>query len=65
MKINHFAFPTGDRNTSDGMTLRDWFAGQALVGLYANPGTLDMGMGEIAVTAYSMADTMIEVRQGE
>jgi hypothetical protein len=56
------AFPTAEL---DGMTLRDWFAGQALIGLYANPGTLDMCMEEIAATAYTMADTMIDKRQDE
>jgi hypothetical protein len=57
-----YAFPTGDHNNFTGMTLRDWFAGQALVGLYANPGTMDLSSGMIAATAYSMADAMMKER---
>jgi hypothetical protein len=40
-----------------GMSLRDWFAGQALVGL------LSAGYGETAPhVAYDMADRMLEER---
>ena len=60
----------------DGMSLRDWFAGQALAGLYAcrdlQMGTLhDMAKtnsGEfeecMAKQAYHQADAMIAARKG-
>lgn len=57
-----YAFPN---EMGEGMTLRDWFAGQALMGLYSDSHTFDMGMEEIAVTAYTMADTMIKARNNE
>jgi hypothetical protein len=47
----------------EGMTLRDWFAGQAISGILIN---LD-GMGsnkELAEFAYDIADAMIE-KKGE
>lgn len=53
-----------------GMTLRDWFAGQALAGICANAGWCDMlmapGMAEAnAKAAYAYADAMIAARKGE
>ena len=42
-----------------GMTLRDWFAGQALAGLSSRG---DLSSGEIADLAYDTADAMMEVR---
>ena len=48
-----------------GMSLRDYFAGQALVGLLAMPASLD-GMGKtdklIAQYAYAVADAMLAAR---
>jgi len=44
-----------------GMTLRDWFAGQALQGLLADPGRL-LGGSSVAITAYEYADLMLEKR---
>lgn len=61
-----YAFPlAGDvRNyfeRADGMALRDWFAGQALVGLHA--GTSGDFSGRLmAIMAYKQADLMIEER---
>lgn len=56
--------------TEEGMSLRDWFAGQALVGvMIANPARADeMSRIEmnIAQICYSTADAMLRVRgQGE
>jgi hypothetical protein len=45
------------------MTLRDWFAGQALAGMCADP---DMGSNTadaIAGSAYSLADAMLKARE--
>lgn len=50
--------------TSD-MALRDWFAGQALVGLINNPETFGCtGSTTIAEFAYLLADDMLSVRAG-
>lgn len=56
-----FAFPVAAARptTSRGMTLRDWFAGQALNGLLATK----KGTGPAAVAAYGAADAMLEARQ--
>lgn len=62
---------------SDGMSLRDWFAGQALIGLgfaLSNAEGARLMRGEmkglnphhvLAVTAYKIADAMIAARKGE
>lgn len=55
----------------EGMTLRDWFAGQALVGIIQAPDwTLPSGESaesdaEHAVAAYAMADAMIAARAAQ
>ena len=62
---NPYQFAIMDR---EGMTLRDWFAGQALMGaLSANP---RVGKGQDVITrafasaAYELADAMLAVRNG-
>ena len=58
-----FAFPVpNDANTNgqEGMTLRDWFAGQALAGLIAQ---CNMPDEVYARMAYTLADTMLQQRQ--
>lgn len=59
------AFPITNRPnesfTSAGMTLRDWFAGQALAGFCS----IDSGTPEAdAKMAYRIADAMLEARNG-
>ena len=67
-----FPRPVGDTKSGlwngvqDGMTLRDWFAGQSLAGLLSNPGSRD---GQFIKTAkdfakysYQAADAMIAER---
>jgi hypothetical protein len=49
-----------------GMSLRDWFAGQALVGMLASEGGTDCGFyapRAAADRAYQMADAMLEARK--
>ena len=62
------AFPTGNptQGGHEGMTLRDWFAGQALAGLAAHmeensPLTREAD----AETIYKWADAMLAQREGE
>ena len=45
-----------------GMTLRDYFAGQALAGITGDPSVEDMDQNEIARAAYLYADAMLEAR---
>lgn len=69
------AFPRGQHDShtgrqvwTTGMTLRDWFAGQALSGIcaYSGEGTalLDTNPKAMAKTAYVWADAMIAAREG-
>lgn len=64
---NPFAFPRSGSNglhEAPGMSLRDWFAGQALAGALAdfenNPTCEDA-----ARRAYHMADAMLSARNAE
>lgn len=69
------AFPISDASgpVQPGMSLRDWFAGQALVGMNASPALLEAvtsaGAGSgahyerLARHAYMQADVMIEARK--
>lgn len=45
----------------DGMTLRDWFAGQALAGILASPDKT-RSFTRIAEECYKQADAMLEAR---
>jgi hypothetical protein len=45
-----------------GMSLRDWFAGQALVGLAACPTTKDDTANWFASASYAIADAMLAER---
>jgi len=55
----------------DGMTLRDWFAGQALSGMLAYGGSIkgdyhtNASFEAAALDAYVWADAMIDVRKGK
>jgi hypothetical protein len=75
------AFPTDHSNTTEytdikgGMSLRDYFAGQALVGLLGNPdrtikqqqtdGMAELAMQAYAISAYRFADEMLKVREAK
>ena len=54
------ASPTNWAERQKGMALRDYFAGQALVGLIANPNMTDK---ELARYAYAAADAMLTQRE--
>ena len=56
-----FAHGNAVQGGSSGMTLRDWFAGQALAGLMAS-GPLACSLAESAEEAYQNADAMLAVR---
>jgi hypothetical protein len=47
---------------ANGMTLRDWFAGQALAALPHLGYGPDASNGELVYRAYSIADCMLSVR---
>jgi hypothetical protein len=46
-----------------GMTLRDYFAANAMQGIIADP-DLAMGCNKIAEWAYTQADAMLKARDG-
>ncbi len=48
---------------SVGMTLRDWFAGQALVGILADGAMVRKPPSDIAKMAYVFADAMLAERE--
>jgi hypothetical protein len=57
-------------NQAPGMTLRDYFAGQALAGILANPGTvarsreeLDEISGKVTRASFMTADAMLAARK--
>ena len=63
------AFPViaehGLGHISNGMTLRDWFAGQAMIGLLSNPkiDLIDKNIYvDTAIQTYKLADAMIAER---
>lgn len=48
-----------------GMTLRDWFAGQALAGLLACPTIVNGTSSEqYSIASYKLADLMLAARKG-
>ncbi|NTG94222.1 hypothetical protein [Rhizobium rhizogenes] len=60
---------------TDGMSLRDWFSGQALAGLVGNPGgpyqangqngwdIVNCDVNHVAETCFRLADAMIAARK--
>jgi hypothetical protein len=58
------AFPSayGTTNGNDGLTMRDYFAGQAISGLVGQCSAIHTEM--LANIAYNVADAMIAVRSG-
>jgi hypothetical protein len=66
------AFPSADSQHPNGdveygkpgMTLRDWFAGQALAGYFANAHTPHQNATDCADYMYRVADAMLKARGG-
>lgn len=58
------AFPSNTWPVTVGMSLRDYFAGQALVGLLACGNTSGVPMS-FATWAYEQADAMLVAREGK
>lgn len=48
-----------------GMTLRDWFAGQAIAGICAHPDTWGCDITEIPAMAYKVADSALAASSKE
>jgi hypothetical protein len=60
---NELAFPhTSNSDSFPGMTLRDWFAGQALAGFMANTQRPTTIAEDDAVWCYRIADAMLAER---
>jgi len=67
-KPKPYAFPlvidTGDKiRVTHGMTLLDYFAGQALNGVIRHGTKVDITFGEYAEGAYSFAEAMLKERE--
>lgn len=66
-----YAFPAATcGDWQNGMTLRDWFAGQAMAEIYAARDTLSPSKSEtigqaVSRNAYAMADAMIAAREAK
>lgn len=63
-KLHGFSMISDHQN---GMSLRDYFAGQALVGMMANYTTAKFGCTEqqVAIGAYAYADAMLAAKTAE
>ena len=59
------AFPNNDAHgcAYAGMTLRDWFAGQALTGVMAHNDSVKWSPNAVASDCYDYADAMLEARE--
>ena len=65
LKYGGPAFPcldSADAFLDSGMTLRDYFAGQAIIGLIINPKTLSEAV-PFSARAYEIADNMLRERE--
>jgi hypothetical protein len=65
---NQAAFPLkhSDDKFNPGMTLRDYFAGQAIIGILSTPSLLEelgLHINEASDLAYDIADDLLTTRQ--
>lgn len=59
------AFPWGsDGFTAGGLSMRDWFAGQALAGKMSIDTIEYLSPDDIAARCYKQADAMLKARKG-
>ena len=59
-----YVYPhVSDTGPRPGMELRDWFAGQAVIGLLSNPKHDDDDNEHIALVAYGVANCLMEERE--
>ena len=62
--MNAFPCHPDTPSSHDGMTLRDYFAAQAMQALLSDPNWReDMDFDETASAAYTMADRMLRARE--
>lgn len=61
-RLGGYAFPGDATVMRGGMTMRDWFAGQALAGLASDD---ELTVEKMASIAYRAADAMIAERNQE
>ena len=65
-RFEHYGDGAGRLTTHGGMSLRDWFAGQALAGItggyWSNPEMSGLGPMQLAAEAYAYADAMLAAR---
>ena len=57
-------YGAGATHSHDGMSLRDWYRGMALIGLLANRDSARMNADEIALETQIQADAMLVAREG-
>jgi len=57
------AFPRGEIQSAPGMTLRDYFAGQALASINLGIGVTDEFYSRTAKHCYALADAMLKARE--
>lgn len=64
MPENPAAFPRNNGSDHKGMSLRDWFAGQAIMGAAANGSSYSLShYTQMASQAYLLADAMLAARE--
>ncbi len=58
------AFPVPPECQCGGMTLHDWYVGQALIGWMSNPHREGCTVDQMVRKAFMIADAVMEVREG-
>lgn len=63
--VSSLVIPEGNGFVHTGITVKSWYAGQALAGLLANPAHSDVLLEELADRAWLAADYLTQVRSQE